>query len=84
MNLFDIDSLARVPAVHLVGIGGISMSGLAEILLKKGFAVTGSDSKASALTRAASEPGRRNCNRARCKKHYKPMPCGIYRRGERG
>lgn len=51
MNLFDIDSLAPGSAVHLVGIGGISMSGLAEILLKKGFAVTGSDSKASALTR---------------------------------
>ena len=50
MNLFDIDSLAPGSAVHLVGIGGISMSGLAEILLKKGFAVTGSDSKASALT----------------------------------
>jgi len=29
--------------VHFVGIGGISMSGLAEILLKRGFKVSGSD-----------------------------------------
>ena len=29
--------------VHMVGIGGSSMSGLAEMLLKEGYAVTGSD-----------------------------------------
>ncbi len=36
--------------VHFIGIGGISMSGLAEILLKEGFLVSGSDNKESALT----------------------------------
>lgn len=36
--------------VHFIGIGGISMSGLAEILIKEGFPVSGSDSHASALT----------------------------------
>ena len=36
--------------IHFIGIGGISMSGLAEILLKEGFTVSGSDSKESALT----------------------------------
>lgn len=36
--------------VHFTGIGGISMSGLAEILLSKGFTVTGSDSKKSEVT----------------------------------
>ena len=36
--------------VHFIGIGGISMSGLAEILLQKGFRVSGSDAKASSLT----------------------------------
>ena len=36
--------------VHFIGIGGISMSGLAEVLLKEGFAVSGSDAKESALT----------------------------------
>ena len=37
--------------VHFIGIGGISMSGLAEVLLQKGFSVSGSDAKASDLTR---------------------------------
>lgn len=37
--------------VHFIGIGGISMSALAEILLSKGFTVSGSDVKESDLTR---------------------------------
>ncbi len=36
--------------VHVIGIGGISMSGLAEILLKEDFRISGSDNKESALT----------------------------------
>ncbi|XCP85723.1 UDP-N-acetylmuramate--L-alanine ligase [Roseburia hominis] len=36
--------------IHFIGIGGISMSGLAEILLKEGFTVSGSDSRESSLT----------------------------------
>ena len=36
--------------VHFIGIGGISMSGLAEILLKEHFQISGSDSKESELT----------------------------------
>lgn len=36
--------------IHFIGIGGISMSGLAEILLKEKFTISGSDSKESPLT----------------------------------
>ncbi len=36
--------------IHFIGIGGISMSGLAEILLAKGFTVSGSDMKESETT----------------------------------
>lgn len=43
--------------VHFIGIGGISMSGLAEILIKAGFKVTGSDMKASEITNKLSEMG---------------------------
>ncbi len=35
--------------VHFIGIGGISMSGLAEILIDGGYTVTGSDSKNSSI-----------------------------------
>src|SRR5690242_2548743 len=36
--------------IHLVGIGGIGMSGIAEVLLTLGYAVSGSDSKLSPVT----------------------------------
>ena len=36
--------------VHFIGIGGISMSGLAEILMDEGFTVSGSDAHKSELT----------------------------------
>lgn len=36
--------------VYFMGIGGISMSGLAEILLQEGFTVSGSDMKESEIT----------------------------------
>lgn len=43
--------------IHFIGIGGISMSGLAEILLKEGFTISGSDSKKSELTRKLEADG---------------------------
>ena len=43
--------------VHFIGIGGISMSGLAEILCEENFTVSGSDAKESDLTRHLSELG---------------------------
>jgi len=36
--------------IHLVGIGGSGMSGIAEVLLSSGYAVSGSDLKATAVT----------------------------------
>ena len=36
--------------VHFIGIGGIGMSGIAEIMLRLGYAVSGSDARASANT----------------------------------
>lgn len=43
--------------IYFVGIGGISMSGLAEILWEKGFTVSGSDRQCSALTESLAEKG---------------------------
>ncbi len=45
--------------IHFIGIGGISMSGLAEILLKEDFTVSGSDSRKSPLTSQLEEKGAR-------------------------
>ena len=43
--------------VHFIGNGGISMSGLAEILLEEGFTISGSDAKQSALTDSLAKKG---------------------------
>lgn len=54
MYKIDFDHPARV---HFIGIGGISMSGLAEILLQNDFQVSGSDAKKSPLTDRLAEKG---------------------------
>ncbi|HEY0101231.1 MAG TPA: Mur ligase domain-containing protein, partial [Pyrinomonadaceae bacterium] len=40
----------RIQHVHLVGIGGIGMSGIAEVLCNLGFQVSGSDIRRSSAT----------------------------------
>ncbi len=49
MNTYTVD-FSRPCHIHFIGIGGISMSGLAQIVLKEGFTVSGSDAKHSELT----------------------------------
>ncbi|MEE8313428.1 MAG: UDP-N-acetylmuramate--L-alanine ligase [Myxococcota bacterium] len=49
----------RVQRVHFVGIGGVGMCGLAEILQVSGYSVSGSDLRASAITRRLEELGLR-------------------------
>ncbi len=44
-------------SIYFIGIGGISMSGLAEILQKEGFSISGSDEKESALTKHLEKLG---------------------------
>jgi UDP-N-acetylmuramate--alanine ligase len=41
---------AKAQRVHFIGIGGIGMSGIAEILLTLGYAVSGSDLRQSSIT----------------------------------
>ncbi len=43
--------------VYFIGIGGISMSGLAQILIEEGFKISGSDNKESAITKALEGKG---------------------------
>jgi UDP-N-acetylmuramate--alanine ligase len=45
--------------IHLVGIGGIGMSGIAEVLLTLGYSVSGSDVKSSHITERLSDLGAR-------------------------
>src|SRR5204863_7371456 len=41
---------ARIQRIHFVGIGGIGMSGIAEVLLNLGYKISGSDLKRSPVT----------------------------------
>ncbi|MCQ2496456.1 MAG: UDP-N-acetylmuramate--L-alanine ligase [Lachnospiraceae bacterium] len=54
MRYIDFSNPGRV---HFIGIGGISMSGFAELLCTKGFTVTGSDSKESKITKRLESLG---------------------------
>ncbi len=47
--------------IHFVGIGGIGMSGIAEILLNLGYSVSGSDLKLSDITKRLEENGCKVC-----------------------
>ncbi len=54
MYEFSLDKTAHV---HFIGIGGVSMSGIAAILLDRGFTVSGSDTRESDMTRRLEEAG---------------------------
>jgi UDP-N-acetylmuramate--alanine ligase len=48
---------AKLQRIHFVGIGGIGMSGIAEVLLTLGYKVSGSDLKSSSITERLAEKG---------------------------
>jgi len=51
--------LGKIRRIHFVGIGGIGMSGIAEVLLNLGFTVSGSDLKTTPVTERLSKLGAR-------------------------
>ncbi len=57
MSAPQIQQMRRVKAIHFLGIGGSGMSGIAEVLLNQGYVVSGSDLKASQVTRRLGSLG---------------------------
>lgn len=53
----NIENIKKYKHVHMLGIGGVSMSGIAEILHHWGFTVTGSDAYRSEITDKLKENG---------------------------
>lgn len=52
-----IPEMRRVQRIHFVGIGGAGMSGIAEVLLNEGYAISGSDIAQNAVTERLTEKG---------------------------
>jgi UDP-N-acetylmuramate--alanine ligase len=53
------DRMRRIHTIHFVGIGGVGMGGIAEVLLNLGYAVQGSDLKPNTVTRRLQSLGAR-------------------------
>lgn len=50
IKAFPIPEMRRISRIHFVGIGGVGMCGIAEVLFNQGYKVSGSDIKSSATT----------------------------------
>ena len=48
---YSIPEMRRVRRIHMIGVGGTGMSGIAEVLVNLGYEVGGSDLRESAVTR---------------------------------
>ena len=40
---YSVPEMRRIKQIHFIGIGGVGMGGIAEVLLNEGYQVTGSD-----------------------------------------
>ncbi len=58
-SLFEVPEMRRIRGIHFVGIGGVGMCGIAEVLLNQGYDISGSDIKNSATTNRLAEAGAR-------------------------
>ncbi|MEJ2508873.1 MAG: UDP-N-acetylmuramate--L-alanine ligase [Gammaproteobacteria bacterium] len=53
------NAMGRIRCIHFVGIGGVGMGGIAEVMLNLGYKVTGSDMNDNAVTRHLGDLGAR-------------------------
>ena len=53
----SMERMRRINTIHLVGIGGSGMGGIAEVLINLGYSVQGSDLRENAITRLLAELG---------------------------
>lgn len=54
---FPIPEMRRIRRIHFIGIGGVGMCGIAEVLHNQGYAISGSDLKRSTVTNRLEELG---------------------------
>lgn len=55
--MFSIPEMRRIKRIHFIGVGGVGMAGIAEVLLTEGYQVTGSDLQQNTLTNRLTDLG---------------------------
>ncbi|MEP5566910.1 MAG: UDP-N-acetylmuramate--L-alanine ligase [Halioglobus sp.] len=56
-NLYTVPEMRRVRRIHMIGVGGTGMSGIAEVLVNLGYQVAGSDLRESPVTERLRDKG---------------------------
>ena len=56
-NVYAVPEMRRIRNIHMIGIGGAGMSGIAEVLVNLGYDVSGSDLRAGPVTRRLQAKG---------------------------
>jgi UDP-N-acetylmuramate--alanine ligase len=72
-----VAKFGKAKHIHFVGIGGIGMSGIAELLLNLGYTVSGSDLKDTVVTRNLSAMGG-HISRGHKKEHVRSADVVVY------
>lgn len=57
VTVHDVPEMRRIKRIHFVGIGGVGMCGIAEVLVNQGYDVSGSDIRKSAVTQRLEDMG---------------------------
>ncbi len=61
MGVYEVPEMRRIRQIHFVGIGGVGMCGIAEVLLNQGYVISGSDIRDSVVTDRLASLGARIC-----------------------
>ena len=56
-NVYSVPEMRRVRRIHMIGVGGSGMNGIAEVLVNLGYEVSGSDLQRSASTERLENAG---------------------------
>lgn len=56
-SAYNVPEMRRIRRIHMIGVGGTGMSGIAEVLVNLGYEVAGSDLRASAVTHRLQAKG---------------------------
>ena len=56
-NQYTIPEMRRIKRIHFIGIGGVGMCGIAEVLLNQGYEISGSDIRVSPVTERLATHG---------------------------